>query len=59
MHCSSFFFLEGHVRVLYIGLLGNVVRFIYISIISNPWWVLPFELIQGKSSMKVYSVKLG
>lgn len=37
----------GHVRVLYAGLLGNVVRFIYISLLKSPWWVLPFELVQG------------
>jgi hypothetical protein len=29
------------------GLLGNVVRFIYISFITWPWLVLPFEFLQG------------
>ena len=28
----------GHVKVLCIGLAGNVIRFIYISYIRNPWW---------------------
>lgn len=50
----AYFFLHelihrfGHIKILYLGLVGNFVRFVYISIISNPWWVLPFEFIQGK-----------
>lgn len=50
----AYFFLHelihrfGHIKILYLGLLGNFVRFVYISIITNPWWVLPFEFIQGK-----------
>ena len=53
--CAYFFLHElihrfGHIKILYLGLLGNFVRFVYISIISNPWWVLPFEFIQGKWS---------
>jgi hypothetical protein len=34
-------------QVLMAGLLGNVVRFIYISFITWPWLVLPFEFLQG------------
>ncbi|CAO1421849.1 unnamed protein product [Diamesa hyperborea] len=37
----------GHVKVLCLGLAGNVIRFLYISYLRNPWWVLPFELMQG------------
>ena len=37
----------GHVKVLMVGLLGNVIRFIYISFITWPWLVLPFEFLQG------------
>ena len=50
----AYFFLHeiinrfGHIKILYLGLLGNFIRFVYISIIKNPWWVLPFEFIQGK-----------
>lgn len=36
----------GHVKVLCLGLLGNTIRFLYISYLSNPWWVLPFEFMQ-------------
>ncbi|XP_052093804.1 major facilitator superfamily domain-containing protein 6-like [Mytilus californianus] len=45
----------GHIRVLYAGLLGNVARFIYISLLKNPWWVLPFELIQGVTHAAVWA----
>lgn len=37
----------GHVKVLCLGLVGNVVRFLYISWLTDPWWVLPFEFMQG------------
>ncbi|ELT88520.1 hypothetical protein CAPTEDRAFT_180902 [Capitella teleta] len=37
----------GHVKVMYAGLVGNVFRFMYISWLRNPWWVLPFEFLQG------------
>ena len=40
----------GHVKVLMVGLLGNVIRFIYISFITWPWLVLPFEFLQGERS---------
>ena len=49
----AYFFLHelihrfGHIKILFLGLLGNFVRFVYISLITNPWWVLPFEFIQG------------
>ena len=45
----------GHVRVLYVGLLGNVVRFLYISWIVNPWWVLPLEILQGVTHAAVWA----
>ncbi|XP_013119445.2 major facilitator superfamily domain-containing protein 6 [Stomoxys calcitrans] len=45
----------GHVKVLCLGLMGNVVRFLYISYISNPWMVLPFELMQGITHAAVWA----
>jgi len=45
----------GHTRVLCLGLAGNVGRYLYISWISNPWWVLPFELIQGVTHATVWA----
>ena len=38
----------GHIKIFYAGLLGNGIRFIYVSILSEPYWILPFEFIQGK-----------
>ncbi|XP_054158851.1 major facilitator superfamily domain-containing protein 6-like [Oppia nitens] len=45
----------GHTKVLCIGLIGNVVRFLYISWLDNPFWVLPFELIQGVTHATVWA----
>ncbi|XP_014771110.1 major facilitator superfamily domain-containing protein 6 [Octopus bimaculoides] len=45
----------GHVKVLYAGLLGNIIRFLYISLLSSPWWVLPFEFIQGLTHAAVWA----
>lgn len=42
----------GHIKVLALGLLCNVLRFIYISFITWPWLVLPFEFVQGKNQVK-------
>jgi hypothetical protein len=57
----AYFFLHelihrlGHIKILFLGLLGNFVRFVYISIITNPWWVLPFEFIQGLTHAAVWA----
>ncbi|KAJ8307027.1 hypothetical protein KUTeg_015111 [Tegillarca granosa] len=45
----------GHINVLYAGLLGNVGRFLYISFLDNPWWVLPFEFVQGLTHAAVWA----
>ena len=42
-----FLLISGHVTVLYLGLIGNVIRFLYISYIRNAWVVLPIEFLQG------------
>ena len=31
-----------------IGLLGYTVRFIVFGVMQNPWFVLPFEILQGE-----------
>ncbi|KAH8024153.1 hypothetical protein HPB51_021774 [Rhipicephalus microplus] len=53
----SFRFIRqiGHVKVLCVGLVGNVCRFLYISWLKNPWWVLPFEFIQGVTHAAVWA----
>ncbi|XP_071866391.1 major facilitator superfamily domain-containing protein 6 jef isoform X2 [Bombus fervidus] len=45
----------GHVKVLCMGLGGNVFRFLYISYLTIPWWVLPFEFIQGITHAAVWA----
>lgn len=42
-------------QVLCLGLAGNVIRFLYISWLVNPWWVLPFEFIQGITHAAVWA----
>ncbi|XP_035712170.1 major facilitator superfamily domain-containing protein 6 isoform X2 [Folsomia candida] len=45
----------GHVNVLCVGLLCNVVRFLYISFLTNPWWVLPLEFVQGITHATIWA----
>ncbi|XP_059045622.1 major facilitator superfamily domain-containing protein 6 [Achroia grisella] len=45
----------GHVKVLCLGLAGNVLRFLYISWLEDPWWVLPFEFVQGVTHAAVWA----
>ncbi|CAI5444939.1 unnamed protein product [Caenorhabditis angaria] len=37
----------GHVRVMYLCLAVNVFRFLALSVITNPWMVLPLQVLQG------------
>jgi len=45
----------GHVKVLAFGLLCNCLRFLYISFITWPWLVLPFEFVQGITHAGVWA----
>ncbi|KAM3960107.1 major facilitator superfamily domain-containing protein 6 jef [Aphomia sociella] len=45
----------GHVKVLCLGLAGNVLRFLYIAWLEDPWWVLPFEFVQGVTHAAVWA----
>lgn len=53
----SFKFIKqiGHTKVLCVGLFGNICRFLYISWLTDPWWVLPFEFIQGITHAAVWA----
>uniref|UniRef100_A0ABD2W548 Major facilitator superfamily associated domain-containing protein n=1 Tax=Trichogramma kaykai TaxID=54128 RepID=A0ABD2W548_9HYME len=42
-------------KVLCLGLCGNIFRFLYISWLKNPWWVLPFEFVQGITHAAVWA----
>lgn len=41
--------------MLCLGLAGNVLRFLYIAWLSDPWWVLPFEFVQGVTHAAVWA----
>lgn len=41
--------------MLCLGLAGNVLRFLYIAWLTNPWWVLPFEFVQGVTHAAVWA----
>lgn len=41
--------------MLCLGLAGNVLRFLYISWLTQPWWVLPFEFVQGVTHAAVWA----
>ncbi len=45
----------GHVKLFYAGLLGNFVRFVYVSLLTEPYWILPFEFIQGVTHALVWA----
>ncbi|XP_055493744.1 major facilitator superfamily domain-containing protein 6-B [Leucoraja erinacea] len=47
--------LVGHIRVLYIGLACNTARYLYISYVENPWYVLPMEVLQGVTHAAVWA----
>lgn len=57
-----FFFLSGwilkkigHVNAMSVVLFGFGVRFILYSVLSNPWLVLPIELLNGITFGLFYS----
>ncbi|XP_077996786.1 major facilitator superfamily domain-containing protein 6-like [Glandiceps talaboti] len=39
----------GHIGILCLGLASYIIRFIAYAYLSNPWWVLPVEILQGIS----------
>lgn len=45
----------GHIKVLAAGLLCNCIRFLYISFITWPWLVLPFEFVQGITHAAIWA----
>lgn len=45
----------GHIHAMSLVLLGFGVRFLLYSVLTNPWWVLPIELMQGLTFGVFYS----
>lgn len=57
-----FFFLSGwilkkigHINAMSLVLAGFALRFYLYSILTNPWWVLPIELLNGVTFGVFYS----
>lgn len=57
-----FFFISGwfinkvgHVNSMTLVLLTLGIRLTLYSVLTNPWWVLPIELLQGMTSGIFYS----
>jgi predicted MFS family arabinose efflux permease len=57
----AFFYIQrvvykfGYINVIYAGIVANVIRFMYISYLQSPWWILPFELVQGLTHASVWA----
>ena len=51
-HLLAYF---GHVNVMYMGLFLYAIRFLYFFFVSNPWAVLPAELLQGITTAAFWS----
>lgn len=45
----------GHIQIFYAGLLGNCLRFVYVAVLTEPIWILPFESIQGITHALVWA----
>ncbi|KIH54808.1 hypothetical protein ANCDUO_15043 [Ancylostoma duodenale] len=45
----------GHVKVMYICLGVNVIRFLILSWLDNPWLVLPLQVLQGFALATVWA----
>lgn len=48
----------GAVRVLYLGLICYSIRLFYYAIVSNPWTVLPVELLSGITTAAVWAAMM-
>uniref|UniRef100_A0A0N5ATI8 MFS domain-containing protein n=1 Tax=Syphacia muris TaxID=451379 RepID=A0A0N5ATI8_9BILA len=46
-YCYEFINKFGHIKLMYVCLAANIFRFLIISLLTNPWMVLPLQAIQG------------
>ncbi|VDK80702.1 unnamed protein product [Litomosoides sigmodontis] len=46
-YCFQFINKFGHIKLIDICLLANIIRFFVISLLTNPWMVLPLQALQG------------
>ncbi|KHN77568.1 Major facilitator superfamily domain-containing protein 6 [Toxocara canis] len=45
--CFQFINKFGHMKIMYFSLVANIFRFLIISLLTNPWMVLPLQAVQG------------
>lgn len=48
----------GTIRVLYLGLTCYAVRLFYYALVTNPWKVLPIELLSGITTAAVWAAMM-
>ena len=48
----------GTIRVLYLGLICYSIRLFYYAFVSNPWTVLPIELLSGITTAAVWAAMM-
>lgn len=48
----------GHAKVLYLGLICYAIRLFYYASVSNPWLVLPVEILPGITTAAVWAACL-
>ncbi|EDV20907.1 uncharacterized protein TRIADDRAFT_1695, partial [Trichoplax adhaerens] len=48
----------GPIRLIYIALIANAARFIYISFVKQAWLILPVEILQGLTHALVWSASI-
>ncbi|XP_077997023.1 major facilitator superfamily domain-containing protein 6-like [Glandiceps talaboti] len=57
MFCSSHWLIQalGFVWVMYFGLICYIIRFLMYALITDPWCLLPAEVLQGISYAAVWA----
>ncbi|XP_052752558.1 major facilitator superfamily domain-containing protein 6-like [Galleria mellonella] len=46
----------GHVKMMSLVLFAFGIRFLLYSILTNPWWALPIEILQGITYGMIYPI---
>ncbi|VDD88283.1 unnamed protein product [Enterobius vermicularis] len=54
-YCYEFINKFGHLKLMYVCLAANIFRFLIISLLTNPWMVLPLQAIQGVTLATVWA----
>ncbi|XP_064089111.1 major facilitator superfamily domain-containing protein 6-like isoform X2 [Macrobrachium nipponense] len=56
---TSFFLkLVGHPQLIVIGMLSFVIRFLGLSFLQDPWWVLPLQILESVVNGLLFTVAI-